>query len=136
MSKNEQIQFFWLRNVFSSHLNVMNLKLFRSHGGIYRFEKKSKKYSGEMNPLGLHRNIRGRILGVNSEGLMWESTICLFTNLTWGLRHSSKKMKQQKVVGVDFEIGDKASSGHLYWRLKEISCGTWLLSCFFLVTKK
>ena len=47
----------------------MNLKSFCNHGGIYRFEKKFKKYSGEINPLGVHRNIRGHILEVNSEGL-------------------------------------------------------------------
>ena len=47
----------------------MNLKVFCNHGGIYRFEKKLKKYSGEINPLGVHRIIRGCILEVNSEGL-------------------------------------------------------------------
>ena len=47
----------------------MNLKLFQNYGGIYRFEKKIKKYSGEINPLGVHRNMRGRILEVNFEGL-------------------------------------------------------------------
>ena len=47
----------------------MNLKVFCNHGGIYRFEKKLKKYSGEINPLGDHRIIRGCILEVNSEGL-------------------------------------------------------------------
>ena len=49
----------------------MNLKLFHSHAGIYRFEKKFKKYSGEINPLGDHRNMRRCILEVNSEGLGW-----------------------------------------------------------------
>ena len=49
----------------------MNLKQLCNHGGIYRFQKKIKKYSGEINPLGIHRNIRQRILEVNSEGLGW-----------------------------------------------------------------
>ena len=44
----------------------MNLKLVLNHGGIYRFEKKFKKYSGEINPLGVHRNMRGCIFEVNS----------------------------------------------------------------------
>ena len=68
MSNYEQIQFFD-SNVFSSNINTISLKLFRNHGGIYRFEKKSKKHSGRINLLGVHRNIRGCILEVNSEGL-------------------------------------------------------------------
>ena len=35
----------------------------------YRFGKKFKKDSGEENPLGVHRNIRGCILEVNCEEL-------------------------------------------------------------------
>ena len=41
------------------NLNTINLKLFRNHGGIYRFRKKFKKDSGEINPLGAHRSMRG-----------------------------------------------------------------------------
>ena len=49
----------------------MNLKLFRYHGAKYRCEQKYKKHSGEnVNPLEVHRNMRGCILQVNSEGLM------------------------------------------------------------------
>ena len=53
--------------VFASNLNTINLKLFRNHGGIPRFKKKFKKDSGEINPLGSHRNMRGCILEVNSD---------------------------------------------------------------------
>ena len=49
----------------------MNMKLFCNHGAIYTFEKKFKKYSGEVNPLGVHRNMRGCTLEVNFEGLGW-----------------------------------------------------------------
>ena len=49
----------------------MNSELFRNHGGIYRFEEKFKKYSREINSLGVHRNMRGCILEVNSKGLGW-----------------------------------------------------------------
>ena len=49
----------------------MNLKLFCNHGGIYRFEKKFNKCSGEINSLGLHEDMRGCLLEVNSEGLGW-----------------------------------------------------------------
>ena len=49
----------------------MNLKLFRNHGGIYRFEKKIEEDSGKINPLKVHRNMTGCILEVNSEGLGW-----------------------------------------------------------------
>ena len=61
---------FLLRNAFSSNL-TMNLELFRNHGAIYGFEKKFKKYSGEnINPLGVHGNMRGFIFEVNSLGLL------------------------------------------------------------------
>ena len=63
----------------------MNLKLFDNHGAIHGFEKKFKKYSGKINPLGVLSNMSGCIIEVNSEGLGW-------------LRHSSsKKMDQQKM---------------------------------------
>ena len=55
----------------TSNLNTMNSKHFFNHSGIYKFEKKIKKYSGEINPLGFHRNMRGCILEVNSAGLGW-----------------------------------------------------------------
>ena len=54
-----------------SSLNTINLKLFRNHGGIYRFRKKFKKDSGEINPLRVHRNMRVCILEINCEGLGW-----------------------------------------------------------------
>ena len=34
-------------------------------------EEKFKKNSGEINPIGVHRNIRGCILEVNCEGIGW-----------------------------------------------------------------
>ena len=40
-----------------SSLNTINLKLFGNHGGIYRFRRKFKKDSGEIKPLGVHRNM-------------------------------------------------------------------------------
>ena len=39
-----------------SDLNTINLKLFHIYGRIYRFRKKFKKDSGEINPLSVHRN--------------------------------------------------------------------------------
>ena len=70
MSKNKQNQFFD-SNVFFSNLNAMNMKLFCNHGAIYMFEEKFKIYSGEINLLGVHRNMRWCTLEVNFEGLGW-----------------------------------------------------------------
>ena len=53
MTKNEQIQFFDSQMYFP--VIVTLLKLFRNHGGIYKFRKKVKKDSGEINPLGVYR---------------------------------------------------------------------------------
>ena len=39
--------------------------------GYTGLRKEFNKYSGEINPLGVHRNMRGYILDVNSEGLGW-----------------------------------------------------------------
>ena len=44
-----------------SNLSTVNLKLFCNLGRIYRFRKKFKKNPGEINPLGVHRNMRGCI---------------------------------------------------------------------------
>ena len=73
MSKNEQIQFFYLQIIyaFTSNLNIINVKLFYNHCGLYRFRKKFKKDSGEINPLEVHRNTKRCILEVNCEGLGW-----------------------------------------------------------------
>ena len=46
---------FLIHQCVCSNLNAINLKLFLNHGGIYRFRKKFKKGSGEINPLGVHR---------------------------------------------------------------------------------
>ena len=70
MIKNEQIQFFDSQ-MYCNNLNTITLKLFHNHGGIYRFRKKFKKDSGEINPLGVHRNMRVCILEINCEGLGW-----------------------------------------------------------------
>ena len=70
MSKNEQIQFM-THKCICSDLKTINLKLFHNHGGIYRFRKKLKKDSGEINPFGVHRNMRACILEINYEGLGW-----------------------------------------------------------------
>ena len=70
MIKNEQIQFFDSQ-MYCNNLNTITLKLFHNHGGIYRFRKKFKKDSGEINPLGVHRNMRVCILEINCERLGW-----------------------------------------------------------------
>ena len=49
----------------------MNLKLFRNHGGIYRFKKRIQEIFWRGKLLGVLRNMRGYILEVNSEGLGW-----------------------------------------------------------------
>ena len=36
-------------NLSSCNINTINVKLFPNHGGIYRFEEKFKKHSGEIN---------------------------------------------------------------------------------------
>ena len=72
MIRKEQIQFFGSEMyLFASNINTINLKLFRNFGGIYRFRKKFKKNSGEINPLGVQRNMIECILEIDCEGLEW-----------------------------------------------------------------
>ena len=40
-----------------SSLNIINLKRFGNHSGIYKFRRKFKKDSREIKPLGVHRNM-------------------------------------------------------------------------------
>ena len=70
MIKNKQIQFFDSQMYFNN-LNTITLKLFHNHEGIYRFRKKFKKDSGEINPLLVHRNMRMWIFVTNCKGLGW-----------------------------------------------------------------
>ena len=70
MIKNEQIQFFDSQ-MYCNNLNAIPLKLFYNHGGIYRFRKKFKKDSEEVNPLQAHRNMSVCLLEISCEGLGW-----------------------------------------------------------------
>ena len=47
----------------------MNFKVFCNHDERQMSEKKINKYSGEINPLGVQKNMRGIMPEVNSEGL-------------------------------------------------------------------
>ena len=51
MSKNEEIQFFGSQIYFPVIRLYRKSKSFCKHGGICRFDKKSKKYSWEKKPL-------------------------------------------------------------------------------------
>ena len=48
---------FLTHKCFWSSLNTINLKHFCNHGGIYRFRIKFTKDYGEIQPLGVHRNM-------------------------------------------------------------------------------
>ena len=58
MSKNQQIQFFDSQMYFPVILTPWIWNIFFKHGRIYKLEKKINKYSGEINTLGVHRNMR------------------------------------------------------------------------------
>ena len=82
---------FWLTNLFSSNINIINLKLFCKHRWTYKSKKKFKKYSEEIKPLGVHRNIRVCILQINSEGIgLWltVNSLTILLILIWEFRHS------------------------------------------------
>ena len=54
MSENDQIQMYWPV--------ILTRKVFPKHDGVNGFEKTFKKYSGDINPSGVHRNMRRRSL--------------------------------------------------------------------------
>ena len=68
LSQNEQIQF-------------LGSQMYCPVIEIYSLRKKLKNYSGEINPLGVHRTMRGCILEISLERLGWYSTVFLFTIL-------------------------------------------------------
>ena len=77
-----------------SSLNTINLKLFRNHGGIYRFRKKFKKGSGEIKPLGVHRN-----MVIDN----WQY-ICLLVDPALRVEIILRKERTAESGGIDFEI--------------------------------
>ena len=47
----------------------MNLKLFRNHGAIYKFEKKFKKYSGEMKSIEIWEGLSLMLILKEQDGM-------------------------------------------------------------------
>ena len=90
MTKIEQVQFFDSQTYLQQSYTI-NLKLFGNHGGIYRFRRKFKKDSGEIKPLGVHRNM---IIG------NWQY-VCLLFCWSWPKGWDNfQKRGQQKVGGL------------------------------------
>ena len=59
-------------NAFSMNVSTVNLKIFYIPGGIYKFERKFNKHSGETGKaLWVYRNMKECILEVNLEGQGW-----------------------------------------------------------------
>ena len=64
-----------LRSISSNDLNTRNLKLLQPWG-IYMFEKKFKKYSGEINPLVIPSGVT--VLAVEESSMQSLSAFLLF----------------------------------------------------------
>ena len=73
----------------------MNLKLFSSHGEIYRFRRKFKKGSGEIKPLGVHRNM------IISN---WQYSFYYFVVPDLSVEIIFRKGRTAEKGGIDFEI--------------------------------
>ena len=77
-NKNQRLSFAWgheekrtdsifsVKNVFFRNINTITFQILYNQVGIYSFEKKFKKYTGDANPVGVQRNVRGCILEVDS----------------------------------------------------------------------
>ena len=85
-------------------LNTINLKLFRNHGGIYRFRRKFKKDSGEIKPLGVHRNMTIGNL----------QFVYCFVDPDLRVEIIFRKERTAESGGIDFEIVDIVTSAHWY----------------------
>ena len=118
----------------------MNLKLFCDHRRIFRFRKKFMKDSGEINPLEVHRNMRGIHLEINCEGIGWviigSMLVYHFVDPDLRVKIIFRKEGTTENGRIDFEIEDIGTSAHWYWRLKKISCRACLLFCYFFGDKK
>ena len=53
----DKLNFLNYKCIFNS-LNTINYKFFHNHGEIYGFRRKFKKESGDIKPLGVHRNMK------------------------------------------------------------------------------
>ena len=72
------------------------MKLFYNHGGIYRFRKKFEKDRGEINPLGVHKNMRVRILE-RTRVVIDIIFVYHFVNPSLRVEIISEKRRQQKM---------------------------------------
>ena len=78
------------------------MKLFCNHGGIYRFRRKFKKDSGEIKPLGVHRNMTIGNL----------QFVYCFVDPDLRVEIIFRKERTAESEGIDFEIDDIDTSAH------------------------
>ena len=81
------------------------MKLFGNHGGTYRFRRKFKKDSGEINPIGVHRNM------IISNCQMF---VYYFVNSDLRVKIIFRRERTEESGGFDFEIVDIDTSAHWY----------------------
>ena len=55
-------------NEFSRNVNIINWKIFPTHGGIYKLEKIQQAFWREITPWGVLKNMKGCILDANLKG--------------------------------------------------------------------
>ena len=110
-------------NAFSRNVNSTNLKIFPTHGGIFKFERKFNKHSGERERE-REREIKsqGVILEANVEGQGWSSRLfTVLLILTWELRYSQKRWVNRKRVGEFWKLFClRDGANELPWERKEL----------------
>ena len=70
------------------------MKLFDNHGGIYRLRKKFNKDSGEIKPLGVHRNMI----------ISNQQCVYFFVDPDLRMEIILRKEKATESWGIDFKI--------------------------------
>ena len=80
------------------------MKLFRNHGRIYRFRRKFKKDSGEIKPLGVHRNMTVGNL----------QFVYCFVDPDLRVEIIFRKKRTANNGGIDFKIVDIDTFEHWY----------------------
>ena len=121
-------------NAVSRNINTIILKIFCNHGGIYKFERKSSKYSGErlssMEFMQIWKDVSLWLVLKEKSGNQHSLPFVWFWPRNWNILGN----EWAKEKGY-FEIEDWGISADLYWGFKKISWKVCLLSYCFLLIK-
>ena len=110
-------------NAFSRNVNIMYLKILRTHGVIYKFEKEFNKHSGERDKA---------LRSLSKYERMYPMCTWVEINTVYHFGDSKQGLTEKECV----KIVDRCTFEHLYCVFKKMSCKVCLLFYWFFGHKK